>query len=73
MLLVELHNKHGPIIQMAPNELDANHTDVIGLYKQGRTALKSGFYTGSLHSRRISSAPGMRTPVAHLSDSLARL
>jgi len=31
---------------MAPNELDANHADVIGLYKQGRTALKSGFYDG---------------------------
>jgi cytochrome P450 len=37
----------GPIIRIAPNELDVNDADVIALYKQGRTALKSEFYDGS--------------------------
>ena len=45
-LLVDLHNHHGPIIRVAPNELDVNDADVIALYKQGRTALKSEFYDG---------------------------
>jgi hypothetical protein len=45
-LLVDLHNKYGPVIRIAPNELDVNDADVIGLYKQGRTALKSEFYDG---------------------------
>jgi cytochrome P450 len=46
MLLVDLHNKYGPFIRIAPNELDVNDADVIALYKQGRTALKSEFYDG---------------------------
>lgn len=44
-LLVDRHN-HGPIIKVAPNELDVNDADVIALYKQGSTA-KSKFYNGS--------------------------
>jgi hypothetical protein len=31
---------------LAPNGLDINHADAIGLYKQGRTVLKSEFYDG---------------------------
>jgi hypothetical protein len=45
-LLVDLHAKYGPIIRIAPNELDMNDADVVALYKQGRSALKSGFYDG---------------------------
>jgi hypothetical protein len=45
-LLLELHNKYGPIIRIAPNELDSNDADVIGIYKQGRSAVKSNFYDG---------------------------
>ena len=46
VLLVQLHNKYGPLIRIAPNELDSNDADVIGLYKQGRSAVKSIFYDG---------------------------
>jgi cytochrome P450 len=45
-LLVDLHAKYGPIIRIAPNELDMNDADVVALYKRGRSALKSEFYDG---------------------------
>ena len=45
-LLVELHKKYGPYVRIAPNELDCWDGEMIGLYKQGRSAVKSEFYDG---------------------------
>jgi benzoate 4-monooxygenase len=45
--LLQMHEKYGPVVRIAPNELSFQSVDILGdVYKGGRKFPKSDFYQG---------------------------
>lgn len=68
--LIQLHQKYGPVVRIAPNELSfntaASYQDIYG-YRQGQhqTFIKSKFYEAGTFSPQAHSIIAERDPIRH--------
>ncbi|MCJ1258246.1 Cytochrome P450 monooxygenase orf11 [Lignoscripta atroalba] len=67
--ILELHNKYGPVVRTAPNELSFNTLgswrDIYGPRKGHQNFIKSDFYDGGNFADRAHSIVSVRDPVEH--------
>jgi cytochrome P450 len=65
----ELHEKYGPVVRTAPNELSFSSTqswkDIYGFRQGHRTFVKSPFYDGGSFADQAHSIVSERDPVEH--------
>jgi cytochrome P450 len=67
--LLELHEKYGPVVRTAPNELSFNTAaswrDIYGTRPGHRTFIKSDFYDGGNFADQVHSIVSARDPAEH--------
>lgn len=67
--MLALHEKYGPVVRTAPNELSFNSAgswrDIYGTRPGHRTFLKSEFYEGVKFADQVTSIVSGRDPVEH--------
>lgn len=67
--LLDLHNKYGPIVRTAPNDLSFNTAaswrDIYGLHHGHKPFVKSGFYDGGVFADQAHSIVSERDPAVH--------
>ncbi|KAL4978762.1 benzoate 4-monooxygenase cytochrome P450 [Aspergillus desertorum] len=67
--ILELHQRYGPVVRTAPNELSFNTAqswkDIYGFRQGHKTFIKSDFYDGGSFADRVHSIVSERDPVEH--------
>lgn len=67
--ILALHEKYGPVVRVAPNELSFNSAqswkDIYGIRQGGRTFIKSEFYDGGSFADQAHSIVSERNVVEH--------
>lgn len=67
--LLDLHNKYGPVVRTAPNDLSFNSAaswrDIYGFRQGHKPFIKSGFYDGGVFADQALSIISERDPVEH--------